>query len=134
MFLARGHSHVTHRKSHEYDRLDHTDNRAERIKRERHEELGEPGENAEHGVIGKHVGVETNAERKRAEEVVGELDREHQDRERQIRAEETPEIPHALRGEPLVDVIAETNYPERERQIRITGRWLHPGDQAEEVA
>src|SRR5712675_621811 len=37
MILARSHSHVTHRKSHEHDRLDHANNRAERVKRQRHE-------------------------------------------------------------------------------------------------
>src|SRR5258708_10532117 len=114
MIVACSHSNVTHRKSHEYDRLDHANNRAQRAKCQRHNELGEPRENAEHGMIGEHVGVETNAERKRAEKIVGEFDREHQHRERQIRAEETSEIPHTLPGEALVNVIAETNDPESE--------------------
>src|SRR5208337_1478871 len=64
MIVTRGESNVTHRKNHEDDRLDYADDRAERIECKRHDEPRQPGENAEHGMVGKHVGVKTNASEK----------------------------------------------------------------------
>src|SRR5258708_32603492 len=74
MIVAGGESYVTHRKNHEDDRLNYADNRAERIKRERYDQPRQAGENAEHGMVGEHVGVKTNAQRKRPEQIVGQLD------------------------------------------------------------
>src|ERR1700720_2574284 len=87
VIVACGESHVAHRKNHEDDRLNYADDRAERIKRQRYDQPRQAGENTEHGMVGKHVGVKTNAERKRPEQIVGQLDRQHQHRQRQIWSE-----------------------------------------------
>ena len=68
-------SNVTHRKNHEIDRPDHADDRAERIECERYNQARQPSENVQRGMIGKHIGVKTNAERERADKVVDKLDR-----------------------------------------------------------
>src|SRR6202451_167978 len=133
MVVACGESNVTHRKDHEDDSLDHAYDRPERVEREPHQQAGPGAQETEHGMVGEHVGVETNAERKGTEQIIGQLDRQHQHRQRQVRAEKTLKVPDAVRGEALVDVVAEADDAEGKGQVGVAGRRLHPGDQPEEV-
>ena len=133
VIVARCHSDVTHQENYKNDRLDHADDRSQRVERQRHDKARQPSENAEHGVVGEHVGVKTNAERERTDQVVNELDRKHQNCQRQVWAEKTLQIPDTLRGEALVDVVAEADGAEREGEVGVGGWRLHPRYQSEEV-
>src|SRR5437016_2848772 len=113
MFVACGEPDVAERKYHEDKRLNDTDYGSQRIEREWGNDVGQSGKNSEHCVIGEHVRIETNAERKRAEEIVRQLDRQHQRREKQHRTQKAAQIPYAIRAEALHDIKAETNRSER---------------------
>src|SRR5271166_2764998 len=104
MLVARGEPYVAERKYHEDERLDDAYDGAERIERQRENHVRQTGENAEHGMIGEHVRVKTNAERKRPKEIVRQLDRQHQRSEEQHRSEKTPQIPRAIGAETLHDI------------------------------
>src|SRR5208282_5986557 len=113
--------------------LDYAYDRTERVKRDRKPYVGQSGEDSQHGMIGEHVGVETNAERKGAEQVVGQFDWKHQRRQKQDRAEKASQIAKKpFRPEPLVDKEAKADRAEGEGQVRIAGRRFHPRNKADE--
>src|SRR5438552_4070183 len=62
MRMAR-HPDVRDRQNHENQGLNDTDDRAERVEGERNDELRKSREQAEHLVVGEHVGEKTAAER-----------------------------------------------------------------------
>src|SRR5579883_1188321 len=110
---------VAHGQNHEDQRLDHANDRSQGVERQRNEHLGQPGENTQHLVIGEHVGVQTNTERKGPEQVVRQLDRKHQRRQQQNRAEEAAQVMDAVRFKALVDIEGEAYRTEGEGQVRV---------------
>src|SRR5258708_7855312 len=78
MIVAGRQPYVAHREYHENNCLDDAYDRPERVKRERDNELRQASKNPEHGVVGEHVGVKTNTERKRTEQIVCQVDWDHE--------------------------------------------------------
>src|SRR5262249_7471108 len=128
-------SHVAHRQHHENDRLNNRDNRAESIKSQRHTQIGKSGEDAQYGMVGEHIRVKTNAERKRPEKSIRQVDRNHQKEQPPNRSDQViaqkpnePLSPDALSNE-----VEKNHRAQRESQIGIPGRRLHSRNQSEEV-
>src|SRR5581483_1520449 len=133
MLVAGRQPHVAHRKHNENDRLDDADDGAERVEGQRNHQLRQTREDAEHRVVGEHVGVKTDAEREGSKQVVRQLDRQHQRRKEKHRSQKALQISHTSGLETLEYVIAEADRAQAEGQIRITRRRLHTRYQPEEI-
>src|ERR1700730_888716 len=85
MRVAR-HPDVRDRPNNEEQRLHDANDRAQCIKGQRDDQLGETREQPKDLVIGEHIGKKTYAERKRTEQVVGDLDHNEEPRQPPERA------------------------------------------------
>src|SRR5262249_6439722 len=135
MTVAGREPDIAHRQGHEDDRLDDADDRTERIKRQWNNQPGQAGKDTQYRVVGKHVGVKTNPERKRAEQVVGDIDRDHQEEQPPDRPDQiiAKKLNEPLRFYALIDVIDKAYSTKPEGQVGITGGWFHAWYQPEDV-